>query len=207
MIAGPQPCSLAPASHRKPIHVCASRYRRGVRGHYYGVPLTRDTLAGCEGCGATIKYREEGRRSGHCRSCSRMARQGRRYNLTAGDVRAILEFQGGVCALCGNGPERDASSSYWHIDHDHECCEPSDAAWSICGGCVRGLLCSGCNARGVAWYEALPRERRDWDRMNDYLTNPPARLLRLAGRLKFCLTSIVRESLSAHRRGLTNDRG
>jgi hypothetical protein len=45
----------------------------------------------------------------------------------------------------------------------------------------------GCNARGLAWYELLPRDRRDWGRMNDFLTNPPARRLRLAGVLKFCL--------------------
>ncbi|MFE2988635.1 endonuclease domain-containing protein [Streptomyces sp. NPDC059262] len=117
-----------------------------------------------------------------------MARQGRRYNLTAADVRAILEFQGSVCALCGNGPEgRVESSSYWHIDHDHKCCQPSDSAWAICGACVRGLLCSGCNARGLAWYEDLPADRRDWGRMNDYLTSPPARRLFLAGKLTFLL--------------------
>ncbi|QEV54056.1 hypothetical protein CP981_22575 [Streptomyces platensis] len=160
-------------------------------------PLTRDTLQDCEGCGTTVKYRGEGRRSGHCLSCSQMARQGRRYNLTAGGMRAILEFQGGVCALCGEKPEReDASSSYWHIDHDHQCCAPSDAAWSICGGCVRGLLCIGCNARGVAWYELLPLDRRDWGRMNDYLTNPPGRRLRLAGGLQFLLGDIVRDRLA-----------
>ncbi|MFJ9420190.1 endonuclease domain-containing protein [Streptomyces sp. NPDC101227] len=69
---------------------------------------------------------------------------------------AILELQGGVCALCGEKPEREgASSSCWHIDHDHRCRAPSDFARSICGGCVRGLLHSGCNARGVAWHEAL----------------------------------------------------
>ncbi|MBX7546930.1 hypothetical protein K1Y78_02630 [Streptomyces sp. tea 10] len=114
-------------------------------------------------------------------------------------MRAILELQGGVCALCGRGPERDASSSYWHIDHDHACCEPSDAAWSICGACVRGLLCSGCNARGLAWYEQLPQGCRDWGRMNDYLADPPARRLRLTGGLKFCL-EILAHSSSARRR-------
>ncbi|WP_392676480.1 endonuclease domain-containing protein [Streptomyces sp. LN785] len=90
-----------------------------------------------------------------------MARQARRYNLTTPDVRAILKLQGYVCALCGIGPDGREDRSYWHIDHDHDCCTPSDAAWAICGGCVRGLLCSGCNTRGVAWYERLPSDRQD----------------------------------------------
>ncbi|MEU6825442.1 endonuclease domain-containing protein [Streptomyces atriruber] len=165
----------------------------------YGVPLTRDTLHDCKGCGVTIKYWGEGRRGGHCQSCSQLARQGRRYNLTAGDLRAILDLQGGVCALCGQGPDRDGSSSHWNIDHDHECCKPSDAAWSICGACVRGLLCRECNARGLAWYESLPRDRRDWRRANDYLANPPARRLRLAGTLKFCFGFLADAGAARHR--------
>lgn len=184
------------ADSRDQSDVSASRYRRWMR-HSYGIRLTRDTLRDCEGCGTTVKYWGEGRRSGHCRSCSRMARQGRRYNLTARDVRAILEFQGGVCALCGEGSEKEeTTSSYWHIDHDHQCCSPSDAAWSICGGCVRGLLCIACNVRGVAWYELLPLDRRDWGRMNDYLANPPGRRLRLAGGLQFLLGYIVRDRMA-----------
>lgn len=27
--------------------------------------------------------------------------------------------------------------------------------------------------RGLAWYERLPPERRDWPRMNSYLAEPP----------------------------------
>ncbi|MFE6975483.1 endonuclease domain-containing protein [Streptomyces sp. NPDC057682] len=170
--------------------VRASGYRRGMSS--YGIPISRETLCACAGCGVTVTYREEGgRKGGHCPSCSRIARQGRRYNLTASDVIAILDFQGGVCALCGSGPQGQSTVSYWHIDHDHKCCWPSDAAWAIGGGCVRGLLCNGCNSRGVAWYEDLPEDRMDWQRMNDYLSDPPARRLNAAGRLKFLISDFA----------------
>ncbi|WP_405802090.1 endonuclease domain-containing protein [Streptomyces sp. NBC_01506] len=100
-----------------------------------------------------------------------MARQARRHNLTVNDVIKILEVQGHVCALCGLGPAGDEGRSYWCIDHDHNCCRFERPT---CGGCVRGLLCNGCNVRGVGWYESLPHALRDWQRLNDYLANSPA---------------------------------
>lgn len=53
------------------------------------------------------------------------------YGLTPADFAALLEKQGGVCAICGgppNGPGRRL-----HVDH----CHTSKA--------VRGLLCAKCN--------------------------------------------------------------
>ncbi|WP_093752986.1 endonuclease domain-containing protein [Streptomyces sp. CFMR 7] len=155
----------------------------------YGIPLTDGSLLDCEACDAPYRFGVGGRVRGHCLSCSVIARQARRYNLEASDMHAILEHQHHVCALCGRGPRGDEETSYWHVDHDHQCCQPWDF---ICGGCVRGLLCAGCNMRGVAWYEALPIDRQDWERMNDYLANPPARRLRLAGHLRFRDLAAVR---------------
>ncbi|MCC2278901.1 endonuclease VII domain-containing protein [Streptomyces sp. ET3-23] len=143
----------------------------------------------CEECRVPYRFGVRGRVRGHCLSCSVVARQARRYNLKASDVYAILELQGHVCALCERGPRGDEETSYWHIDHAHECCQPWDF---ICGGCVRGLLCAGCNMRGVAWYETLPNDQQDWERMNSYLANPPARRLRLAGTLRFRDLAAVR---------------
>jgi hypothetical protein len=51
----------------------------------------------------------------------------RTYGLTEADVAAMLEEQGGVCAIC-----RGAEPA--HVDHDHAT------------GAVRGMLCFRCNA-------------------------------------------------------------
>ena len=54
----------------------------------------------------------------------------RTYGITADEVDAMLDAQGGACAICGNTPDRLASM---HLDHDHA------------GGHLRGLLCLDCN--------------------------------------------------------------
>ena len=50
----------------------------------------------------------------------------RRYGLTSSDVDALVEAQGGRCAVCQERPPE-------HVDHDHRTGE------------VRGVLCSCCN--------------------------------------------------------------
>lgn len=71
-----------------------------------------------------------------------------RFGITAEQYNALLEEQGGCCALC----ERPASCQIrrLHVDHDHRCCP--DVGRS-CGRCIRGLLCGGCN-RALGWYES-----------------------------------------------------
>jgi hypothetical protein len=54
----------------------------------------------------------------------------RTFGMSADEFDAMLEAQGGVCALCGERPEREASL---HVDHCHET------------GAVRGILCLSCN--------------------------------------------------------------
>jgi hypothetical protein len=66
----------------------------------------------------------------------------KRYGLTAETFQAMLEAQGGVCAICHGGFGTKGPS----IDHDHTCCPsvPGGHGWT-CGKCVRGLLCIRCN--------------------------------------------------------------
>lgn len=54
-----------------------------------------------------------------------------RYGITIDDWDAMLEHQGGVCAICKELP-RDGRDSL-DVDHDHV------------SGYVRGLLCGPCN--------------------------------------------------------------
>jgi hypothetical protein len=54
----------------------------------------------------------------------------RTHDLSADEADAILEAQGGVCAICGKRPERLGSM---HLDHDHDT------------GIIREFLCITCN--------------------------------------------------------------
>lgn len=49
--------------------------------------------------------------------------------LSPADYQAMLDEQGGVCAICGDPPGVQALA----VDHDHAT------------GYVRGLLCTNCN--------------------------------------------------------------
>jgi hypothetical protein len=52
------------------------------------------------------------------------------FDLTGAEYQALLDAQGGGCALCGRAPRVGRSL---HVDHNHET------------GAVRGLLCFRCN--------------------------------------------------------------
>ncbi len=56
----------------------------------------------------------------------------RAKGISPTEYRAMLEAQGGTCALCPS-TTADASGNHLHVDHDHET------------GRVRGLLCTRCN--------------------------------------------------------------
>lgn len=59
-----------------------------------------------------------------------------KYGMTSAEIAALVEAQGGACALC-RLPLGDA----FHVDHDHACCPEQRTR----GQCVRGVLCRRCN--------------------------------------------------------------
>ncbi|SCD41175.1 endonuclease domain-containing protein [Streptomyces sp. DfronAA-171] len=87
----------------------------------------------------------------YCRPCVAMQGRLRRFQLSETSYAELLKTQGGRSAICRTEQLEDFT---WHIDHDHTCC-PVDSV-TMCGKCIRGLLCHSCNTRGLAWYERLP---------------------------------------------------
>jgi len=75
------------------------------------------------------------------------------YGITAGQADAVLDMQGGVCAICGTG-----ETTQWNVDHCHAT------------GAPRGILCSGCNT-GIGSLGDDPALLRQ---ALAYLENPPA---------------------------------
>jgi recombination endonuclease VII len=64
-----------------------------------------------------------------------------RFNLTVEDVIRMLKKQKNRCKLCRR------VFGVFVIDHDHGCCPtPRNGNRKSCGKCVRGLLCTPCNA-------------------------------------------------------------
>lgn len=58
--------------------------------------------------------------------------------MTIEQYENMLNGQGMACANSGC---KDNEKPL-HIDHDHSCCPRK---FALCGKCIRGILCSGCN--------------------------------------------------------------
>lgn len=133
------------------LPVCAVptiRYPNGRTGSSMGVQQhyrVKDPL-----CAACREWqREHGRRPE--RSAERKKYYGRnpeyfssknlfyKHGIVQEQYQAMLDEQGGVCAICkGSDPY---GHGRFHIDHDHGCCPGARS----CGKCVRALLCGRCN--------------------------------------------------------------
>jgi hypothetical protein len=96
--------------------------------------------------GATPEHkakRKEQRRAAYAADVAVSRERARRayfqgtYGMSLEDRDAMLDAQGGRCAICAN--ETPKSGKGWHIDHCHAT------------GKVRGILCRACNiALGLA---------------------------------------------------------
>jgi hypothetical protein len=98
---------------------------------------------------ASTKRRHDGLHT-ECRRCTADRHTARRYGI---DYDAMLEQQGGRCAMCGT--DECATGQRFSVDHDHACC-PGEFS---CGKCVRGLLCRKCNG-GLGFIEDQELQRR-----------------------------------------------
>lgn len=119
---------------------------RGKRTPEELAHIRETRLSSCRGCEEELPLSEfqvsdRGTPALDCKNCKAAKHVERMYGLTHERFDALLEIQGGGCAICDA-----AEAGYgrrWHIDHDHDCC-PGERA---CGRCVRGILCLTCERR------------------------------------------------------------
>ena len=89
------------------------------------------------------------RLNGYCRTCDRGKSLYRNFGITLTQFDAMVEAQGGGCAICGHpGSEENRLS----VDHDHACC-PGKKGKKTCGKCVRAILCARCNTGLGQFYD------------------------------------------------------
>lgn len=113
----------------------------------------------CAGCQSFRDLEDFGKGATKCRACAsekaHATMVAKTYGITGADYEALLERQGGKCAICRARPK----SKRLAVDHDHKTGE------------VRGLLCGRCNhdLLGSAW-DSLAMSVALWH----YLNTPPA---------------------------------
>lgn len=102
------------------------------RGERDGKPLHKSRCKACEAERARAWYRQN---SGRANANRRRLLLAENFGLTPADYDAMLEAQGGVCAICERPEraERDGKPMRLSVDHCHAT------------GRVRGLLCHACN--------------------------------------------------------------
>lgn len=128
-------------------------------------PPKSKTCATCSETKPSTDFPKGGSADGlksQCKDCKNFRAKAGRYNISRATFLALLESQGGVCAVCT--VEVSPITSY-HVDHDHSCC-PYGAS---CGECIRGLLCGNCNTLVVPGYEKLPVQLQKCPVINKYL--------------------------------------
>ena len=89
------------------------------------------------------------------------------YGLTPEQYDELLDFQGGVCALCQRA--RGATKRL-AVDHDHrQAMRDGHDPKTGCPNCVRGLVCGPCNDVLGHFRDDIAAARR----LMHYLTSPP----------------------------------
>ena len=136
--------------------LCSMHYGRKRRGSRMDTPpqkrlpaLLRDA-AGNKLCRDCLSWLPTGKigpsskssdgMSNSCRDCRSMYYRLRKYSMSRLDFDEMLISQGSSCAICRTTEPKGRG---WCVDHDHDCCPGQEGT---CGGCIRGILCSPCNA-------------------------------------------------------------
>lgn len=113
----PQRCNACRATHKKETDQAKSKRWREANPERYAA--------------ASRRGYEKSKDRPEWRAYKNEAEMIRKYGITMADFDALLESQGGVCAICKgnhNGP-----GARFHVDHCHNSAK------------VRGLLCGRCN--------------------------------------------------------------
>jgi hypothetical protein len=116
--------------HRGECKVCARLLRRENYEKNREIYIERARLWVRENPDRARATRKRRNARPEVKRSARDAYYRRTYGVSADEFDAMLEAQGGRCAICKEMPERLASM---HVDHDHATGE------------VRGLLCLNCN--------------------------------------------------------------
>jgi hypothetical protein len=112
----------------------------------------------CKSCVA--KYYSTYSRSEKSKAVVREQHLIRNYGITQKQYDAMLERQGGSCAMCDR-PQSELMRNL-AVDHDHSCCSGKKS----CGKCVRGLLCPACNT----FLRKVESGKVSMERLNAYVS-------------------------------------
>lgn len=119
-----------------PGQACARRAvtgtRAGYMAHYY---------VGEGSCEACLEGHRRESAEGRTTETHLRSTLWTNYRLTLERFHALLDEQGGRCAICDSDDPGDERAGRFHVDHDHACCPGRRS----CGQCIRGLLCRACN--------------------------------------------------------------
>lgn len=124
-------------------------------------PRTGQPVAHCKACNTSISVERQKNDDTLYRRVQWPSKLRRMYGLEVEDYFALLDNQGGCCAICkaktpGNRHyKRNGKIEMFHVDHCHAT------------GLVRGLLCGSCN-RAIGYLKDDPELAL---RVSEYLSS------------------------------------
>jgi|ERR1017187_820424 hypothetical protein len=138
------------AGNKDGLNCCCKECELKAGSIRYGKNCTRKIIVipkskTCPKCNKekpkTAFYKNDGREDGLdsiCKECKSICARERLYKLTDEQFNALLESQGGGCAICKT--KTPGGQGDWHVDHIHG----TDV--------IRGLLHCGCNL-GLGYFK------------------------------------------------------